>query len=99
MINLPESAYSRYRNLILTGAGALILLGVLNAVLALNISRRKLAEAALRGLERDRAIIVVPWRHHGPLILLRRISPRLYHAALRFALKKGIVHRMFGIQP
>lgn len=57
------------------------------------------AEAALRGLERDRAIIVVPWRHHGPLILLRRISPRLYHAALRFALKKGIVHRMFGIQP
>lgn len=48
VVNLPESAYSRYRNLILTGAGAVILLGVLNAVLALNISRRKLAEASLR---------------------------------------------------
>jgi NAD(P)-dependent dehydrogenase (short-subunit alcohol dehydrogenase family) len=57
------------------------------------------AAAALRGLERDRAIILVPWIHHGPLILLRRISPQLYHAVLRFALKKGIVHKMFGIQP
>ena len=46
--HLPESAYSRYRHVILTGAGALILLGVLNAFLALNISRRKLAEEALR---------------------------------------------------
>ena len=46
--NLPESAYTRYRKVILTGAGALILLGVLNAVLALNISRRKMAEEALR---------------------------------------------------
>ncbi|NPV59941.1 MAG: SDR family oxidoreductase [Actinobacteria bacterium] len=56
------------------------------------------AEAALRGLERDRAVIVVPWIHHGPLILLRRISPQLYHALMRFALRKGIVHKMFGIQ-
>ncbi len=48
VINLPESAYTRYRKTILLGAGALVLLGVLNAVLALNISRRKLAEAALR---------------------------------------------------
>lgn len=56
------------------------------------------AKAALRGLERDRAVIVVPWIHHGPLILLRRISPQLYHAAMRFALKKGIVHKMFGIR-
>lgn len=48
VINLPESAYSRYRNLILAGAGALVLLGVLNAFLALNIRRRKRAEAALR---------------------------------------------------
>lgn len=48
VIHLPESAFSRYRNVILGGAGALILLGVLNAVLALNISRRKLAEEALR---------------------------------------------------
>lgn len=56
------------------------------------------AEAALQGLERDRAVIVVPWIHHGPLILLRRMSPQLYHAVMRFALKKGIVHKMFGIQ-
>ena len=48
VINLPESAFTRYRRAILAGAGALILLGVLNAVLALNISRRKLAEEALR---------------------------------------------------
>jgi PAS domain S-box-containing protein len=48
VINLPESAYSRYRNVILGGAGALVLLGVLNAFLALNISRRKMAEEALR---------------------------------------------------
>ncbi|MBK8598332.1 MAG: PAS domain S-box protein [Holophagales bacterium] len=48
IVNLPESAYARYRNLILIGAGALILLGVLNAFLALNISRRKMAEEALR---------------------------------------------------
>jgi len=48
VINLPESAFTRYRTAILAGAGALILLGVLNAILALNISRRKLAEEALR---------------------------------------------------
>jgi NAD(P)-dependent dehydrogenase (short-subunit alcohol dehydrogenase family) len=62
------------------------------------VSPSVVAEAALRGLERDRAIILVPWKHHGPLILLRRVSPQLYHAVLRFALKKGIVHKMFGIQ-
>jgi len=56
------------------------------------------ARAALRGLERDRAIILVPWIHHGPLIVLRRISPQLYHAVMRFLLKKGIIHKMFGIQ-
>jgi PAS domain S-box-containing protein len=48
VINLPESAFARYRTVFLAGAGALVLLGVLNAVLALNISRRKLAEEALR---------------------------------------------------
>lgn len=56
------------------------------------------AKAALRGLERDQAIILVPWIHHGPLIVLRRISPQLYHAVMRFLLKKGIIHKMFGIQ-
>jgi PAS domain S-box-containing protein len=48
VINLPESAFARYRKTILAGAGALVLLGVLNAILALNISRRKRAEKALR---------------------------------------------------
>ena len=48
VVNLPESNFARYRSVFLGGAGALILLGVLNAVLALNISRRKLAEQALR---------------------------------------------------
>ncbi|MHB8797277.1 MAG: PAS domain S-box protein [Thermoanaerobaculia bacterium] len=48
IINLPESAFVRYRTVILAGTGALVLLGVLNAVLALNIRRRKLAEQALR---------------------------------------------------
>ncbi len=57
------------------------------------------ADAALRGLRRDRAIILVPWKHHGPLVLLRRISPQLYHAVMRFALRKGIVHKTFGLQP
>ncbi len=62
------------------------------------VSPAVVAAAALRGLERDRTIILVPWIHHGPLIVLRRISPQLYHAVLRFALKKGVVHKMFGIQ-
>jgi len=48
VLNLPESAFARYRKVFLAGAGALVLLGVLNAILALNISRRKLAEEALR---------------------------------------------------
>lgn len=48
VINLPESAFARYRKVFLAGAGALVLLGVLNAVLALNVRRRKLAEEALR---------------------------------------------------
>jgi len=56
------------------------------------------AEAALRGLERDRAVIVVPWIHHGPLILLRRISAQLYHAFMRFAYNRGLFHRMMGMK-
>ncbi len=56
------------------------------------------ARAALRGLERDRAIIVVPWIHHGPFILLRRISPQLYHAVMRFALAKGLAHKLMGFR-
>lgn len=56
------------------------------------------ARAALRGLERDRAIILVPWIHHGPLYLLRRISPQLYHAVMRFALEKGLLHKLMGMR-
>lgn len=55
------------------------------------------AEAALRGLERDRPIILVPWIHHGYLILLRRISPRSYHALMRFLYRKGVFHKMMGM--
>jgi NAD(P)-dependent dehydrogenase (short-subunit alcohol dehydrogenase family) len=56
------------------------------------------ANAALRGLEKDRAIILVPWIHHGPFILLRRISPQLYHAVMRFALSRGIAHKLMGFR-
>lgn len=56
------------------------------------------AAAALRGLERDRPIILVPWIDHGYLVLLRRISPRLYHAAMRFAYNKGVFHKMMGMR-
>ena len=56
------------------------------------------AAAALRGLERDKAIIVVPWIHHGYLILLHRISPQLYHAAMRFAYTKGVFQKMMGMK-
>jgi NAD(P)-dependent dehydrogenase (short-subunit alcohol dehydrogenase family) len=55
------------------------------------------ARAALKGLERDRAIILVPWIHHGPLYVLHRISPQLYHAIMRFLLDKGILHKVMGI--
>ena len=56
------------------------------------------AKAALRGLERDKAIILVPWIHHGPYYVLHRISPQLYHAVVRFLLKKGFVHKLMGFR-
>lgn len=56
------------------------------------------ASAALRGLERDRAIIMVPWIHHGPLYVLHRISPQLYHAVMRFLLAKGFAHKLMGFK-
>ncbi len=48
VINLPESSYSRYRTTVLVGAGALVFLVTVNAVLFANISRRKRAEEELR---------------------------------------------------
>jgi NAD(P)-dependent dehydrogenase (short-subunit alcohol dehydrogenase family) len=56
------------------------------------------ARAALRGLERDRAIIVVPWIHHGPFYVLHRISPQLYHTVMRFVLEKGLAHKLMGFR-
>ena len=56
------------------------------------------AEAALRGLERDKAIILVPWIHHGPLYVLHRISPQLYHTVVRFLLAKGFAHKLMGFK-
>jgi NAD(P)-dependent dehydrogenase (short-subunit alcohol dehydrogenase family) len=56
------------------------------------------AEAALKGLQRDKAIILVPWVHHGPLYLLHRISPQAYHAVMGFALQHGIAHKMMNIR-
>jgi short-subunit dehydrogenase len=55
------------------------------------------AAAALKGVERGKPIILVPWIHHGYLILLYRISPRAYHAVIGFVYRKGIVHRMMGM--
>ncbi|MBN2027690.1 MAG: SDR family oxidoreductase [Actinobacteria bacterium] len=56
------------------------------------------AKAALRGLERDKAIIIVPWIHHGYLYVLHRISPQFYHVVMRFILEKGIAHKMMGFK-
>jgi len=56
------------------------------------------AAAALRGLERDKAIIIVPWIHHGPFYLLYRISPWLYNTVIRLAYNTGLLHRMQGLR-
>ncbi len=56
------------------------------------------AAAALRGLERNRPIVIVPWSHHGFLWDLHRLSPWLYHKAMAFALKAGVFHKMMGIR-
>jgi NAD(P)-dependent dehydrogenase (short-subunit alcohol dehydrogenase family) len=56
------------------------------------------AQAALKGLEKDKAMILVPWIHHGPLYVLHRISPQLYHRVMRFLLAKGLLHKMMGFR-
>ena len=55
------------------------------------------ADAALRGLERNRPIVIVPWSHHGYLWDLHRLSPRLYHWAMALALRLGVFHKMMGM--
>jgi PAS domain S-box-containing protein len=47
VINLPESAFSRYRTLLLTSTGIVIFLVTVIAILFANISRRKRAEEDL----------------------------------------------------
>lgn len=56
------------------------------------------AEAALRGLEKNRPIVIVPWAHHGYLWDLHRLSPALYHRVMAAALKLGVFHRMMGMR-
>jgi NAD(P)-dependent dehydrogenase (short-subunit alcohol dehydrogenase family) len=56
------------------------------------------AEAGLRAIERDKGIVLVPWAHSGPQYVLWRISPALYFAAFRFLWKRGVLHKIFGIQ-
>jgi len=57
------------------------------------------AKAALRGLEKDKGIILAPPSHSLPQFILFRISPSLYYSLFRFLWKKGFVHKIFGIQP
>jgi len=56
------------------------------------------AAAALRGLERNRPIVIVPWSHHGYLWDVHRLSPRLYHWAMSIALRLGVFHKMMGMR-
>ncbi len=56
------------------------------------------AEAALRGLARDKAFIYVPWMHMGPQLILERLSPSLYHGIARFLMKRGLLHKLFGAE-
>lgn len=56
------------------------------------------AAAALRGLERNRPIVIVPWSHHGYLWDLHRLSPRLYHAVMSLGLRLGVFHKMMGMR-
>ncbi len=57
------------------------------------------AEAALRGLEKDKGIILAPPSHSLPQFILFRISPSLYYGLFRFLWRKGFVHKIFGIKP
>jgi two-component system, cell cycle sensor histidine kinase and response regulator CckA len=54
----PDTLYARYRTFIWTAATAIVVLGVLNAILFRNIIRRRRAEQALRASEeKHRALI------------------------------------------
>ncbi|MEW6553738.1 MAG: SDR family NAD(P)-dependent oxidoreductase [Actinomycetota bacterium] len=57
------------------------------------------AAAALRGLEKDKGIILAPPSHSLPQFILFRISPSLYYRLFRFLWKKGFIHKIFGAKP
>lgn len=56
------------------------------------------AKAALKGIERNKPIVIVPWAHHGYMWDLHRLSPWLYHKLMALALKLGVFHKMMGIR-
>jgi short-subunit dehydrogenase len=56
------------------------------------------AAAALRGLEKNKPIVIVPWSHHGYMWDMHRLSPWLYHKVMAFLLKIGVFHKMMGMK-
>lgn len=56
------------------------------------------AKHALRGLEKDKGIILAPPSHSLPQYILHRLSPALYNGIFRFGYKKGLVEKIFGIE-
>lgn len=56
------------------------------------------AAAALKGVERNKPIVIVPWSHHGYMWDLHRLSPWLYHKVMAFGLRTGLFHKMMGIR-
>ena len=56
------------------------------------------ARAALRGLEKDKGLILAPPSHSLPQFILFRISPSLYYSLFRFLWKRGFIHKIFGAQ-
>lgn len=56
------------------------------------------ARAGLRALEKDIGIVISPWSQTGWQYLLWRLSPQLYCGVLRFAWKRGLLNKFFGIE-
>jgi NAD(P)-dependent dehydrogenase (short-subunit alcohol dehydrogenase family) len=57
------------------------------------------AKHALRGLEKDKGIILAPPSHALPQYIVHRISPSLYHGIARYIWKKGSWRKVLGIKP
>jgi NAD(P)-dependent dehydrogenase (short-subunit alcohol dehydrogenase family) len=56
------------------------------------------AKHALRGLEKDKGIILAPPSHSLPQYILHRLSPTLYTAIFRIGYKRGLLEKIFGIE-